>query len=68
METTSPKNALQPVNMILHIVAVMFTVFLAIVVNTHIIKSDGPGPVGHALVIYIIIAIHKKRAKGRSAT
>jgi hypothetical protein len=68
METTPPKIALQIRNMVLHIGAIIFIVFIAIVVNTHIIKSDGPGPVGHALVMYMIIAIHKKRAKRRSAT
>lgn len=48
------------------VVSAAFAVFMAILVNTHVIKSDGPGPVGHALAIYLIIFIHKRRCNRKS--
>lgn len=48
---------------LVQIVAAALATTLAILVNTHVIKTDGPGPIGHALAIWIIIAVHKKRAR-----
>ena len=43
-------------------VAIVFVGLVAAVLfNTHVVRTDGPGPIGYALAVYIILMLSSKR-------